>query len=246
MAKLGVRTVEELVGRTDLIKVREKTVTKRAAMADLSQILYIDNSAPQDDKHFKADNVFNFELEKTVDEAVIIPAFKTALKTGKPKAIDIEVSSTNRTLGTIFGSEITKKYKNTLPDDTYTINCKGGGGQSFGAFIPKGLTIRLSGDSNDYFGKGLSGDVYKRQMHGRYHPKAACKNAEEDFNLTDIERDIIKKHMFPLTLTPPKYRESVLVCLVDKVCSVYEIFKKNAYGGGTVNKVFKKIGDAYK
>ena len=85
-----------------------------------------------------------------------------------------------------------------------------------------------------------------RPMHGRYHPKAACKNAEEDFNLTDIERDIIKKHMFPLTLTPPKYRESVLVCLVDKVCSVYEIFKKNAYGGGTVNKVFKKIGDAYK
>ena len=103
MAKLGVRTVEELVGRTDLIKVREKTVTKRAAMADLSQILYSDNSAPQEDKHFKADNVFNFELEKTVDEAVIIPAFKTALKTGKPKAIDIEVSSTNRTLGTIFG-----------------------------------------------------------------------------------------------------------------------------------------------
>ena len=157
MAKLGVRTVAELVGRTDLIKVREKTVTKRAAMADLSQILYSDKSAPQEDKHFKADNVFNFELEKTVDEAVIIPAFKTALKTGKPKTIDIEVSSTNRTLGTIFGSEITKKYKNTLPDDTYTINCKGGGGQSFGAFIPKGLTIRLTGDSNDYFGKGLSG-----------------------------------------------------------------------------------------
>ncbi len=157
MAKLGVRTVEELVGRTDLIKVREKTVTKRAAMADLSQILYSDKSAPQEDKHFKADNVFNFELEKTVDEAVIIPAFKSALKAGKPKAIDIEVSSTNRTLGTIFGSEITKKYKNTLPDDTYTINCKGGGGQSFGAFIPKGLTIRLIGDSNDYFGKGLSG-----------------------------------------------------------------------------------------
>ena len=157
MAKLGVRTVEELVGRTDLIKVREKTVTKRAAMADLSQILYSDKNAPQSEKHFRPDNVFNFELEKTVDEAVIIPAFKSALKTGKPKAIDIPVSSTNRTLGTIFGSEITKKYKNTLPDDTYVINCHGGGGQSFGAFIPKGLTIRLTGDSNDYFGKGLSG-----------------------------------------------------------------------------------------
>lgn len=156
MASLGVRTVEELVGRTDLIKVREKTVTKRAAMTDLSQILY-NVDAPADEKHFRKENVYNFELEKTVDESVIIPAFKTALKTGKPKKIEVEVSSTNRTVGTIFGSEITKKYKNTLPDDTYTIECHGGGGQSFGAFIPKGLTISLTGDSNDYFGKGLSG-----------------------------------------------------------------------------------------
>ena len=156
MASLGVRTVEELVGRTDLIKVREKTVTKRAAMADLSQILY-NVDAPAEEKHFRKENVYNFELEKTVDESVIIPAFKTALKTGKPKTIKVEVSSTNRTVGTIFGSEITKKYKNTLPDDTYTIECHGGGGQSFGAFIPKGLTISLTGDSNDYFGKGLSG-----------------------------------------------------------------------------------------
>ena len=156
MASLGVRTVEELVGRTDLIKVREKTVTKRAAMADLSQILY-NVPAPEEEKHFRKENAYNFELEKTVDESIIIPAFKTALKTGKPKTIKVEVSSTNRTVGTIFGSEITKKYKNTLPDDTYTIECYGGGGQSFGAFIPKGLTINLTGDSNDYFGKGLSG-----------------------------------------------------------------------------------------
>lgn len=156
MASLGVRTVEELVGRTDLIKVREKTVTKRAAMADLSQILY-NVDAPAEEKHFIKENVYNFELEKTVDESVIIPAFKTALKTGKPKTIKVEVSSTNRTVGTIFGSEITKKYKNTLPDDTYKVECHGGGGQSFGAFIPKGLTISLTGDSNDYFGKGLSG-----------------------------------------------------------------------------------------
>lgn len=156
MATLGVRKVEELVGRTDLIKVREKTVTKRAAMADLSQILY-NVPAPEEEKHFRKENAYNFELEKTVDESVIIPAFKTALKTGKPKTIKVEVSSTNRTVGTIFGSEITKKYKNTLPDDTYKVECHGGGGQSFGAFIPKGLTISLTGDSNDYFGKGLSG-----------------------------------------------------------------------------------------
>ncbi len=169
MASLGVRTVEELVGRTDLIKVREKTVTKRAAMADLSQILY-NVPAPEDEKHFRKENVYNFELEKTVDESVIIPAFKTALKTGKPKTIKVEVSSTNRTVGTIFGSEITKKYKNTLPEDTYTIECHGGGGQSFGAFIPKGLTISLTGDSNDYFGKGLSGGklIVKPQENAAY------------------------------------------------------------------------------
>ncbi len=169
MASLGVRTVEELVGRTDLIKVREKTVTKRAAMADLSQILY-NVPAPEDEKHFRKENVYNFELEKTLDESVIIPAFKTALKTGKPKTIKVEVSSTNRTVGTIFGSEITKKYKNTLPEDTYTIECHGGGGQSFGAFIPKGLTISLTGDSNDYFGKGLSGGklIVKPQENAAY------------------------------------------------------------------------------
>ena len=80
-----------------------------------------------------------------------------------------------------------------------------------------------------------------RPMHGRYHPRAACKNAEEDFKLTVIEKDIIKKHMFPLTFTPPKYRESVVVCLVDKACSVYEVFKKNAYKKGVTHAAFEKI-----
>lgn len=69
----------------------------------------------------------------------------------------MEVSSTNRTAGTILGSEITRRFGESLSDDTYIVNCHGGGGQSFGAFIPKGLTMRLEGDSNDYFGKGLSG-----------------------------------------------------------------------------------------
>lgn len=80
-----------------------------------------------------------------------------------------------------------------------------------------------------------------RPMHGRYHPTAACLNAESDFNLTDCERDIIKKHMFPLTFTPPAFRESYIVCLVDKVCSIYEIFKKNPYRNKQIRTVFKKI-----
>src|SRR5699024_9793442 len=82
---------------------------------------------------------------------------KSALGSGQKRSIQMDVSNVNRTLGTIFGSEITRKYPEGLPEDTYTICCSGSGGQSFGAFIPKGLTLELIGDSNDYFGKGLSG-----------------------------------------------------------------------------------------
>lgn len=83
--------------------------------------------------------------------------FKSALHNKKKKKIEINVKNTDRSLGTIFGSEITKRYQDTLEDDTFVVKCNGSGGQSFGAFIPKGLTLNLSGDSNDYFGKGLSG-----------------------------------------------------------------------------------------
>lgn len=87
----------------------------------------------------------------------IMTQLKSALESGQKRAIEIEVTNTNRSLGTIFGSEITKKYDDTLDEDTFVIKCNGAGGQSFGAFIPKGLTLELVGDSNDYFGKGLSG-----------------------------------------------------------------------------------------
>ena len=80
-----------------------------------------------------------------------------------------------------------------------------------------------------------------RPMHGRYHPSAALKNAEQDFDLSDRERDIIKKHMFPLTLTPPAYKESFLVCLVDKGCSVYEIFARKAYKNRQIREAFERI-----
>ena len=82
---------------------------------------------------------------------------KTALDTKQKRSIDVELTNTDRSFGTIFGSEITKKYQDTLEEDTFIVKCKGAGGQSFGAFIPKGLTLELVGDSNDYFGKGLSG-----------------------------------------------------------------------------------------
>ena len=157
MAKLGVRTLSELTGRTDLLKVREHMAAPRAALLDLSRIL--DNTWQNSGRetHFMPERVYDFQLEKTVDESVLLEKMGKALKKGKPMHIELKVSSTDRTVGTIFGSEITRLHGSSLPDDTYTVKCYGGGGQSFGAFIPKGLTLELEGDSNDYLGKGLSG-----------------------------------------------------------------------------------------
>lgn len=152
MAKLGIGTVEELVGRSDILFVKpdaDKNI-------DLSRILHSDQF---EDTiiHFNSEKMYDFELEKTIDEKILLKKLKQALQSGQKKSIEIKVSNTDRTLGTIFGSEITRLYQNTLEDDTFIINCIGSGGQSFGAFIPKGLTLKLCGDSNDYFGKGLSG-----------------------------------------------------------------------------------------
>lgn len=154
MAKLGVRTVDELVGRTDKITVREKQVTERAAKVCLDSIF---GEKTDVSTHFEAKDIFNFELEKTIDEKNLVPTFEPYFKKNKPFEHTIDVSSVNRTVGTILGAEITKNFGNSLSDDRYVINCNGSGGQSFGAFIPKGLTLKIFGDSNDYFGKGLSG-----------------------------------------------------------------------------------------
>ena len=158
MAKLGVRTVDELVGRTDLLRQRKDIDTGKAQTLDLSRII---NNPYVGDEYTKVEynnkQVYDFELEKTVDEKVLLKKFKTALINKTKKTVELNVTNVNRTLGTIFGAEITKRYCNTLSDDTFTVKCTGGGGQSFGAFIPKGLTLRLVGDSNDYLGKGLSG-----------------------------------------------------------------------------------------
>jgi glutamate synthase (NADPH/NADH) large chain len=94
---------------------------------------------------------------KTIDEKILLKKLREALRGGQKKSLHIDVSNTDRALGTIFGSEITRLYPEGLLEDTFAINCTGSGGQSFGAFIPKGLTLELVGDSNDYFGKGLSG-----------------------------------------------------------------------------------------
>ena len=155
MAKLGIRTVDELVGRSDLLRVREKLVTHRAETLDLSRLLH--NPYGDHVPHFDPKDVYDFQLEKTVDMSVLVEKLGKSLKGKKSGKLDLQVSSTDRSFGTLFGSEITRACGNSLPDDSYVVTCHGGGGQSFGAFIPKGLTLALEGDCNDGLGKGLSG-----------------------------------------------------------------------------------------
>ena len=195
MAKLGVRTVEELCGRTDLLKLKDKQGFKRAGLVDMSRVLA--NAEAVSGKQLavsgkqlavsgkqlavsdwkKDRSTFDFKLQNTIDCKTLLLAFEkvsggeglplartTLLATpsagtprNAPENFAISIKSTDRTVGTILGSEIQKRYGNTLADDSFVVNFEGGAGQSFGAFIPKGLTLRLTGDANDAFGKGLSG-----------------------------------------------------------------------------------------
>ena len=154
MAELGVRTVDELVGRTDLLKMKEQ-LPEGTVKLDLSLIL--NNPYEKEKVVFDPKQVYDFELEKTLDERVLLKQLGGALAAKQKRSIEVDVTNTDRSFGTIFGSEITKRYHDTLEDDTFRVLCNGAGGQSFGAFIPNGLTLELVGDSNDYFGKGLSG-----------------------------------------------------------------------------------------
>ena len=154
MAKLGIRTIDELVGRTDLLHVKPAPAGSRLAKMDLDCILH-NPAIVNSNVHFQKEDTYDFHLEDTLDMKVLMKKFKLSSKT--PQSVKLEVSNTDRAFGAIFGSEITRKYGSDLPDDVYTVHCTGAGGQSFGAFIPKGLTLELTGDCNDYMGKGLSG-----------------------------------------------------------------------------------------
>ena len=156
MAGLGFRTMDEMVGRNDCLKPKDVMIKDRATTVNLDFLLDT-TYAHAKENHYFEEKKYDFQLETTIDEAVLIPEFKEAFETGTHHEISVDISSTNRTMGTIFGSEITRKFGNSLEEDTFVVNCSGGGGQSFGAFIPKGLTLRISGDANDYLGKGLSG-----------------------------------------------------------------------------------------
>ena len=172
MSKLGIRTVDELVGRSDLLYAGEEAKKRNVILSKIIDNPYID--MPQNKVKYNEKNVYDFKLEQTVDMRILMKQLGSALAKKQRKSIEIDVVNTDRSVGTIFGSEITKKYGESLEEDTYLVKCNGAGGQSFGAFIPKGLTLELVGDSNDYFGKGLSGGKLI------VYPPRAAKYKHED------------------------------------------------------------------
>ena len=137
MAKLGVRTVDELVGRTDLLKVKDVPTSRRAAMLDLSSVLYNPYAKEKKGMIFNPKKVYDFELGKTLDEKVLVKQLLPALERGEKRGLEVDVTNTDRAFGTIFGSEITRRYPEGLEEDSFVIQCKGAGGKSIGAFIPK-------------------------------------------------------------------------------------------------------------
>ncbi|MFV0395540.1 MAG: glutamate synthase large subunit [Coprobacillaceae bacterium] len=143
MAELGFKTIEEMVGHTELLSAKENIPI------DVSKIV-TDISLPI--HHHKKD-IYDFELDTVKDTTILIEKCKGHEK----QPIQVDVTNLDRSFGTLFGSTLTNKYGTSMHDDQFQIHCKGAGGQSFGAFIPKGMTIHLEGDSNDYLGKGLSG-----------------------------------------------------------------------------------------
>lgn len=156
MAKLSVKSVDELVGRTDLLRVKEH-LNEEQRKVDLSRILSNPYAGSKEKVIFDPKKAYDFQLEQTLDEKVLLKSLDKAISQGQKRSIEVDVSNVDRAFGTILGSEITKRLGDDLEEDTYRVLCSGAGGQSFGAFIPRGLTLELIGDSNDYFGKGLSG-----------------------------------------------------------------------------------------
>lgn len=182
MAKLGVRSVDELVGRTDLLQARTDITQEKAKKIDVSRILCNPYEGTKQRVIFDPKQVFDFKLDEKKDRTVLMKQFKTALEKGQKKSVELDVTNTDRTFGTMFGAEITRKYgDDVLEDDTFVVKCNGAGGQSFGAFIPKGLTLELVGDSNDYFGKGLSGGKLIV-----YPPKGAKYKQDENIIIGNV------------------------------------------------------------
>jgi glutamate synthase domain-containing protein 2/glutamate synthase domain-containing protein 3 len=156
MAQLGFRTVEEMIGRVDRLMPKAAIDHWKAKGFDFSNILYQPDVGPEVGRFRQIEQ--DHGLDKALDVTTLLDLCKPAIERGEPVRAEVPIRNVNRVVGTITGSEITRKYGPTgLPDDTVHIHFKGSAGQSFGAFMPPGMTFVLEGDANDHLGKGLSG-----------------------------------------------------------------------------------------
>jgi glutamate synthase (ferredoxin) len=156
MAQLGFRRLEEMVGRVDMLEPKAAIDHWKAKGFDFSNILYAPDSGPEIGRYQTIAQ--DHGLDRSLDVTTLLNVCKPAIERGEKVEAELPVRNVNRVVGTITGSEVTKKHgASGLPEDTIRIRFKGSAGQSFGAFIPGGMTFALEGDANDYFGKGLSG-----------------------------------------------------------------------------------------
>ena len=156
MAELGFRTVNEMIGRTDRLEPKKAIALWKAAGIDLTPILHQPEVGPQVGRYCQIPQ--DHGLDEALDNTTLLELCKPALESGEPVAAELPIENTNRVTGTILGSEVTRCYgPEGLPEDTIRLKFTGAAGQSFAAFTPKGLTMEVEGDANDYFGKGLSG-----------------------------------------------------------------------------------------
>ena len=155
MAQLGFRTINEMVGRTDVLEARQAVEHWKAKGLDFSKILYQSPMGPEVGRYCQIPQ--DHGLEKSLDITKLLDLCKPAIEKGEKVSVTLPIKNTNRVVGTILGNEITKRHWHGLPEDTVQLKFNGSAGQSLGAFVPKGVTIELEGDANDYVGKGLSG-----------------------------------------------------------------------------------------
>ncbi|MEM7465801.1 MAG: glutamate synthase large subunit [Pseudomonadota bacterium] len=156
MAELGFRTMDEMIGRSDLLESEQAVEHWKARGLDFSSILY--QPEVGEDVGRRCVQEQDHGLDESLDRTTIVPLCEDALNARKPVDAILPIKNTNRTVGTILGYEITKRFGGEgLPQDTIKLHFNGSAGQSFGAFVPKGVTMTLEGDANDYIGKGLSG-----------------------------------------------------------------------------------------
>ncbi len=180
MAKLGFRTIREMVGRSDMLRGKENVRHWKARHLDLTQILY--QPYVSSDVGRCCHTQQNHSLEKSLDMKKLLRMCKPALETQKPIRAKLKINNVNRVVGTVVGSEIAKKYgEKGLPEDTVKMTFVGSAGQSFGAFAPHGMTLELEGDANDYIGKGLSGGKI-----AVYPPKTSDYIPEENILIGNV------------------------------------------------------------